>query len=323
MRAARFVATLVALFTWAWIGSAAADTFPAKPVRMVVPFPAGGSTDITARTLAERLKGLWAQPVIVENRAGATGIIGADAVAKAPADGHTLLLTINSFATNPALHAKLPFDPFADFVPVGMLATNSIAFAVSAAAPAKTLAEFIAAARRAQPAYAFSSFGQGSLVHVYGEVMNRQAGARLTHVPYKGEAPAITDLIGGAVAASFASPQTALQHVATGRIRVLAVADEARNPLMPEVPTFAEAGLPDLARPGWVAVYLRSGTPPAIVDRIVADVRAAISDPATVSALRQRGIIVNYAAPEALGQRMRSDLEFMTKAVRATGITLE
>ena len=323
MQRRTLIRSIPALAAAAWIGGAGAGGYPSKPVRLVVPFPAGGSTDIAARMLAERLRERWEHPVIVENRPGATGMIGAEAVARAPADGHTLLFTINSFASNPAVQSRIPYDTFGDFAPIGLLATNSVAFVVSSSSKAKTVGDLLAELKNATRPTAYASFGQGSLTHVYGELLNRNAGTRMTHVPYKGEAPAIADLIGGTVDVSFASPQTAMQQAAGGKIRILAIADEARNPLMPDVPTFAEAGLPALGRPGWAGVLVRSGTDRAIIDRLVAEVRATANEPGFVDALKARGILVRHEEPEVFARRMRDDLEFMRKSIASTGIRIE
>lgn len=323
MQRRTLIRSIPALAAAAWIGSAEANGYPSKPVRMVVPFPAGGSTDITARMLAERLREMWGQPVIVENKPGATGMIGAEAVARAPADGQTLLFTINSFASNPAIQPRIPYDTFGDFTPIGLIATNSIVLVVSSSSKARTLGELVVALKGATRPTAYASFGQGSLTHIYGELLNLNAGTHMAHVAYRGEAPAIADLIGGTVDASFASPQTAMQQAAGGKVRILAIADEARNPLMPDVPTFAEAGHPALSRPGWSGLLARNGTDRAILDRLITDVRTKTHDPGFVTALKERGILIRHEEPEAFSRRMRGDLEFRRSSIASTGIRIQ
>ncbi|MDF3837278.1 tripartite tricarboxylate transporter substrate-binding protein, partial [Cupriavidus basilensis] len=197
---------------------ARAQGFPSRPVRLVVPYPAGGATDVLARAIAEPLGKAWQRPIVVENRPGASGMIGADAVAKADPDGHTALLTITTLVQAPSLYAKAPFDPVRDFAPVSQLGTTSLVFAVHSSVPARTLAEFIALVKSKPRQFNYGSFGTGSSGHLYGEVFNEAAGLDMTHVSYKGEAPELNDLLGGQVPAAIVSVMGARPHLATGRL---------------------------------------------------------------------------------------------------------
>jgi tripartite-type tricarboxylate transporter receptor subunit TctC len=243
----------------------AQDAWPSRPIKLVVPFAAGGTSDVLARTLAEKLQGALKQTVIVDNKAGAGGVIGADSVAKAPADGYTILLgTIASHAINPALQPKMPYDALKDFAPVDLLGSISNVLLVGATQPYKTVKDLTAAAKAKPGSVAFASAGQGSSQHMSGELFKLLAGAELTHIPYKGSAPAIQDVIGGQVPMSFETVTVALPHIQSGKVRALAVTSAKRSPALPDTPTLQEAGIAGFDVASWQAIYAPAGTPPAI-----------------------------------------------------------
>jgi tripartite-type tricarboxylate transporter receptor subunit TctC len=297
------VALLVALVPLA----ASAQAWPAKPVRIVVPFSAGGTSDVLARLIAEKLQGALGQTVIVENKAGAGGVIGADAVAKSAPDGYTLLLgTISSHAINPVLQAKMPYDAAKDFAPIDLLGSISNVLLVGADQPYKTVADIIAASKAKPGSIAFASAGQGSSQHMSGETFKLLAGAALTHVPYKGSAPAIQDVIGGQIPMSFETVTVAAPHVKAGKVRALAVTSAKRSAALPDVPTLQEAGVAGFDVSSWQALYAPAGTPPAIVSRLNAEIEKIIATPEVKAKMEGLGLEHSPNTPEqfaAFGQR--------------------
>lgn len=265
-------AASVALALFAPFGASAQDAWPNRPVRIVVPFAPGGTTDVVARAIARDLTELWGQSVIVENRGGAGGNIGAEVVAKAPPDGYTLLMTSGSiFTVNPHMYAKLPFDPKKDFVPVTNVAAGPQLVVVNPSVPAKNLKEFIAYAKANPRKLNFGSAGIGSQVHMAAESFVDAAGIEVTHVPYKGEGPSYTDLVAGSIQLMVGNIAAAAPFVTSGRLRALAVTGSKRSQLLPDVPTVAESGLPGFENTGWFGFMLPAGTPQPIVDKIHRD----------------------------------------------------
>lgn len=258
----------------------AQDGWPSKPIKIVVPFAAGGTSDILARAIADKLQQSLKQTVLVENKAGAGGVIGADVVAKSAADGYTFLLgTIASHAINPALQPKMPYDAAKDFAPVILLGSISNVLLLGPNQPYKSVQDLIAAAKAQPGAIAFGSAGQGSSQHMSGETFKLLTGAQLTHVPYRGSAPAIQDLIGGQIPMSFETVTVALPHVQGGKVRALAVTSAKRSPVMPDVPTLQEVGVAGFDVSSWQAIYAPAGTPPAIVQRMNAEIARIIATP--------------------------------------------
>jgi tripartite-type tricarboxylate transporter receptor subunit TctC len=250
----------------------AQDAWPSRSVRIVVPFSAGGTTDVVARALAKDLGELWGQSVVVDNRAGAGGNIGAEAVAKSPADGYTILMTSGSiFTVNPHIYAKLPFDPVKDFIAVTNVASGPQLVAVHPGVPAKSLKEFVALAKAKPGTLNFGSAGIGSQTHMAAENFVDAAGINATHVPYKGEAPAYADLIAGQIQFMVGNLAPGVPHVGAGTIRALAVTSATRSPILPDVPTVAEAALPGFENAGWFGFMLPAGTPQAIVNKLQSD----------------------------------------------------
>ncbi|MES2716001.1 MAG: tripartite tricarboxylate transporter substrate binding protein [Pseudomonadota bacterium] len=241
--------------------------FPSRPIKFVVPFPPGGATDLTARLLAAKLQESWGQNVLVENKAGASGMIGSEQVLRAPADGHTVLVTITTHIQNPAIFAKVPYDPLKDFEPVSQICLSYLVLVVKPDFPASNLKEFVATVKANPGKYAFGSFGTGSSSHIVGETFARKAGLDIAHVPYKGSAPMMSDLLGGQVPCAWADVSTATQHINAGKLKPLVVTGERRAPLLASVPTLLESGYPGLEPLGWVGVLLAAGTPKPIVEK--------------------------------------------------------
>jgi len=260
---------------------AGTTTFPFKPVRIVVPYTAGGGTDSVARGLAAQLSEVWKQPVVVENRPGAATVIGADAVAKSPADGHTLLFSDSAtFVINPHLSNKLPYDPQKDFAPIALVVRLAPVVAISNAVPVANMREFIAYAKANPGKLTYASFGKGSYPHVVSEQLKQMTGIDLIHVPYKGSAAAVTDMLGGQLSMLIVTLSVFEQHEKAGRLKVLAAATEKRLSLRPDLPTVAESGVTGYSVSVWFGLAAPSRTPDMILDRIHADVSSILADPA-------------------------------------------
>ncbi len=258
-----------------------AAAWPAKPVRWVVPFPPGGAMDVIARTLGERAGRTLGQPFVIENRPGAGGNIGADAVAKSPADGCTIMITSIGMATNKALYAKLSYDPVKDFAPVSLLAIVPNVLVVNANSPDRTVADVIAHAKREPGKLTYASAGNGTSIHLAGEVFASMARLNLLHVPYKGSGPAMTDMLGGQVDLMFDSITSAAPHIQSGKLRALGVTSARRSATLPGVPTIAEAGVPGYEVSPWFAVFAPAGTPAPIVQKLNAALLDAMKQPET------------------------------------------
>jgi tripartite-type tricarboxylate transporter receptor subunit TctC len=298
--------------------------FPARTVRMVVPFPAGGATDVLARALAEGLGKQWKRPVVVENRPGASGMLGAEVVARAEADGYTALLTITPLVQAPSLYARAPYDPVKDFAAVSELGTTNLVFAVNTnAVPATSLKDFIALVRARPKQFSYGSFGAGSSGHLYGEVFNEAARIDMLHVSYKGEAPELNDLLGGQVPAAVISVMGAKPHVATGRLRALAVTGTARAPQLPDVPTFREAGIEGMDAMGWFGLLLPAATPRPIVEKFSADVNRVLAQPDVRKRMNELGVILTGSTPDAFAQTIQADYVRWGKVIRTRNIRLD
>src|SRR3954447_13339197 len=250
---------------------AVAQTFPTHPLRLIVPFPAGGSNDVMARLIAPHLEQSLGQPVIVDNRPAAAGQVGTDAVAKAPPDGHTLLLVASSHTVTPAVNPKLPYNTEKDFAPISLINTNAMVFFDNPNVPAKTLKEFIALAKKAPGKFNYSSPGAGSQTHLTVELLSKRAGIKMQHIPYKGGAPATTAVISGEVEFTMLAPNVIFPHIEAGTIRPIASGDVTRHPRLPDVPTLAEEGFPDIRAIQWVGMFTTAGTPKPTLDRLNAE----------------------------------------------------
>jgi tripartite-type tricarboxylate transporter receptor subunit TctC len=316
-------AFLVALAAAALIPLPAAAQYPAKPVRLLVGFTPGGGVDIIARLVAQKLGERWDKPVVVDNRPGAAGNIAADMVARSAPDGYTLLVAFSSHASNPALYEKLPFDVERDFAPVTLVATAPVLIVVNAQVPAKNLAELIALARAKPGAIKFASSGVGTPVHLAGELMMQLTGTRMTHVPYKGIAPALAAMLGGETELTYAAVISAQQQLKSGRLRALAVASRSRYSGLPELPTAAESGLPGFEIDYWYAVLGPAGLPRDLVERLQREISGVVNTPEMKQILLAQGAIAVGGAPEELAARIRAEYALWSKVVKAGGVKAE
>jgi len=321
-RAARYRRLLGVLSCVAILAApAGAQPFPSKLVRFIVPQTPGGATDVFARAVAQKLSEKWDQPVVVENRAGAAGTIGTDAVAKAAPDGYTLLVTYaGSQAINQSLYQKLPFDSVKDFQPVATLAETPFFLIVHPKHPAKDLREFIALAREKPDSVTFASSGNGSVNHLLGEMVKTEAGVRIVHIPYKGVAQAITDVLGGQVDSAFSSVPSVLATIRSGQVRALAVSSAKRIAVAPDVPTIAESGFPGFDVNPWWGILAPAGTDPALVRKINADVAEVLKTKAMQDLFAAQGAEVLLSSPQKFLHILQADVEKWAKVVKAAGV---
>jgi len=299
---------------------ALAQVYPTRQVRFTVPFPAGGPVDTTARVLAQKLSELWGQTAIVDNRAGASGIVGAEIAAKLPADGYNLFVCSIHHAVLPSMKPKLPYDIEKDFVPVSFGAMFPVVLVAHPSLPVKNVVELIALAKKQPGKLSFSSSGNGGGTHLAGELFNMQAGTSLLHVPYKGSAPAMTDLLGGQVQLMFSDAPTALQHIKSGKLRALGVASAHRSALLPDVPTIAESGLPGYEAYSWAGIVAPAGTPKEIVVRLSADIGKVLSQPDVKQRLYEVGAEAMPTTPEQFAQMLRTEIVKWGKVVKVANI---
>lgn len=305
------------------VSAAHAQDFPSRLVHLVVPQAAGGGTDTFARALGQKLAERWGQPVVIENRAGAGGVVGTDFVAKAAADGYTLLVTYEgSQAINQSLYEKLPFDSLKDFVPIATIAVTPFILIVGPKAQATTLKEFIAFARANPDRLSYGSAGNGSVNHLLGEMLKSEAGIRLVHVPYKGASAAIADVIGGHVDAAFASVPSVISSVQSNVVRALAVSSARRIAIAPDVPTIAEGGFENFDVNPWWGILAPAGLSPAIAQKISADVTEILKTPDMVEVLAKQGATPLISSPEAFRDLLAKDIEKWRKVVKASGATV-
>ncbi|MFN7751823.1 MAG: tripartite tricarboxylate transporter substrate binding protein BugE [Pseudomonadota bacterium] len=295
-----------------------------KPIRLLVPFPPGGATDITARVIAEPLGRLLGAPVIVENRAGAGGSVGMAEAARAAPDGTTLAMaTLSTHGVNPAVYRKLPYDPVRDFVAVTELVRAPGVLVVNPSLPARDLAQFIAYLKANPGKLNYSSPGNGTIGHMWGELFRSSTGTTITHVAYKGAADALRDTIGGNVQASFDQVASSLPHIQAGKLRALAISSERRLDMLPEVPTFREAGLPSNNEPSWFGLVAPAGTPAPVVARIQAAAAAAVREPAVTARLLDLALFPSGSTPQSFAAQIRDEIAKMKKVAEFAGITLD
>ena len=295
-----------------------------RPVRLVVPFTPGGSTDILARALAPKLAAALGQQVIVDNKPGAGGSLGAAEVANAQADGHTLLMGhIGTLAVNPAIYPKLGYEPLKSFAPVAWVARVPNVLVVPAASPTQTFAEFIALARARPGRLSYSSGGNGSAAHITFEYLKLRAGLFMLHIPYRGTAPSLTDLIAGQIDASFTGAPTVLQHIKSGRLRALAVSSTQRLAALPEVPTVAEGGFPGFEADQWYGVVAPAGTPAALVARLNAEINKALALPDVARQLAMEGALPMPGTPKAFAELITREIPRWAEVVRAGKVTAD
>lgn len=316
-------ATSATIVAAAFAGRTAAQDYPARPVKLIVPFLAGGVPDQFARTLAERLGKAMGQPFVVENKPGASGLVGAELVAGSPPDGYALLFGITSLIQLPSLMAKVPYDPVRSFAPISHLGGTHLALAVNATTPVRTVREFVDYVKARPGQLTFGSYGAGSSSHLFGEILNESARLDLTHVAYKGDGPALIDLMGGRIFSSFSSVSALRPHVATGKLTMIAVTGPNRSPLMPDVPTFGEQGVSGLDAQGWFGLLAPAGTPVAIVDRLSAECGRIIAESDVAARLRELGIMPAGSTPAQFAELMGRDRVIWDRIIRAKKITLE
>ncbi|MHB8771847.1 MAG: Bug family tripartite tricarboxylate transporter substrate binding protein [Syntrophales bacterium] len=302
----------------------AAEEYPARPIRMIVPFPPGGGNDLLARSISHPLSQAIGQQVIVDNRGGAGGQIGATLAASATPDGYTIFLgSIGNLTFLPVLQSKLQYEPVRDFAPVTLLATSPFILVVNPAVPAKSVKELIALAKAQPGKLNYGSAGPGSSLHMTGELFKLESGADITHVPYKGTAPALVDLLSGQVQMLFSTMPSVVPHVKSGKLRALGVSSAKRSAAVPDVPTIAEAGVPSFEVLNWQGIVVPKKTPAAIVQKLNAALREALKSPATIAALAKQGLDAAGGTPEQFGALIKSEIEKYGKVAKAANLRLE
>ncbi len=311
-----------ALIALAAIAASAAD-YPARPIRLVVPVAAGGGNDIAARMIAQRLTEAWGQQVVVDNRPGAATAIGSEITARASPDGYTIMLVSVSFAINAAMRDKLPFDPLNDFAPITQVARVPQILLVSPAVPARSVAELIALAKAKPAALSYASAGTGSSTHLPMELFMALARVSFNHVPYKGTAPGLTDLLAGQVQLMFNAIPPALPHMKSGRVRALAVTSAQRAASLPEIPTIAESGVPGYAYDSWFAIFAPARTPAAIVDRLNREIVRIVRLPDVRERFVAMGVDPLGTSPAELGLHVKTEIARFTRIVRERNIRAE
>jgi tripartite-type tricarboxylate transporter receptor subunit TctC len=313
--------TLVAgLALLAGAAPCAAQTYPTRPIRLIVAFPPGGINDIAARLMGQKLSPILGQPIVIENRTGASGTIGADIAAKSPPDGYTLLLgSVSNIAMAPGQHPHLPYDPTKDFAPIALVAAAPNVLVVHPSFPVDTVEGLIAMAKKKPGELNYASAGEGSSNHLTGELFKSLAGVDIVHIPYKGDAPAIADVVAGHVPMIFAALPPALPFIQDGKLRAIAVSSEKRSSFLPEVPTVAQSGdLPTFAVSVWVGILAPAGTPAAIVERLNGAIAEALRQNDTLERLKLLGVEADYRGPDAFGAYLRAEIVKWTAVGRKT-----
>ncbi|MGO4325791.1 tripartite tricarboxylate transporter substrate binding protein [Cupriavidus sp. 2TAF22] len=300
-----------------------AQDWPAKPLRLVVPYPPGGPTDIVARVVGQKLAEQLKQPVVVENRPGAGGNIGAEAAAKSPPDGYTLLVATTAHAINMTLFSKPGYSTQKDFAPVSLLTRGPLVLVTAPATPASNVTELIALAKARPDQVSFASSGNGQSTHLAAELFNSMAGTHMTHVPYKGSAPALTDVMGGQATVMFDTMLSAMPFVREGRLKALAITGAARSPAAPDVPTVAQAGLPGYEATAWNALLAPAGTPPAVIGTLSAALKAVLGQDDVRARFATQGFAAEWTAPAATGQFLAREIDKWGKVVKASGATID
>jgi tripartite-type tricarboxylate transporter receptor subunit TctC len=303
------VAVVVAILAFGPLAAAAQAAWPNRPIRLVVPFTPGGSTDILARSIGKELQDAWGQPVVIDNVPGAGGAIGADRVAKAPADGYTLLMGhIGTLAVNPSLYPNLPYDPIKSFAPVAWVARVPNVLVVHPSVPARTVQELVALAKAKPGQLAYGSGGNGSAANLATEYFKLRTGTSLLHIPYRGTAPATADLMGGQIQVLFTGAPAVLGQIRAGQLRALAVSSPKRLDALPEVPTVAESGYKDFEADQWYGVVAPAGTPPAVIAKLNAQINLSLNSPALKQRLHNEGAVAVPSTPEAFGAHIAREI---------------
>ena len=301
----------------------ALSAYPNKPVKVIVPYPPGGPTDIVARVVFQQVSEATGQQFVIENRAGAGGNIGAEAVARAPADGYTLLVATTAHAINMSLFKGLNYDVVKDFTPVTLLTQGPLVLVATPSFPANNVRELIALAKAKPDTLNFASSGNGQSTHLSGELFNSMAGIKLSHVPYKGSAPALTAVIAGQVPLMFDTMLSAMPFVRSGKLKALAVSSAARSPAAPEVPTIAESGLPGYEVFAWNGLLAPAGTPKAVIAQLSEELKKAMQLPQVKEKFSVQGFAASWNPPEQFGGFLRAEVDKWTKTVKASGATLD
>ena len=305
-------------------GGAFAQAYPSQPIKLIVPFTAGGTTDILARTIGQKLAEAWKQPVIVENKPGAGGNIGADSVAKAKPDGYTLVMgTIGTQAINQSLYEKMPYDSTRDFAPVTLVAVVPNMLVVHPSVPAKNVAELIALAKSRPGQLNFASSSTGGSPHLSGEMFKQMTGTEIVHVPYKGSAPAVTDLLGGQVSMMFDNMPSVLPQVKAGKLRALGVTSARRSPAAPEIPTIAESGVPGYEVDSWFGILAPAGTPKEIVAKLSAEIVKILQMPDVKERLAGQGAVPVGNTPEQFAEHIAKETAKWAKVVKTSGAKVD
>ncbi|MBK6394839.1 MAG: tripartite tricarboxylate transporter substrate binding protein [Betaproteobacteria bacterium] len=302
----------------------AQTAFPTRPIRIVVPFPPGGTTDILARAAAQKMAEAWKEQAVVDNRPGAGGNIGAELVAKAPADGYTMLMgTVGTHSINASLYAKMPYDHVRDFAPVILVAAVPNVLVVHPSVPVNSVAELIAYAKANPGKLNFASSGSGTSIHLAGELFKVMAGVQMTHVPYKGSAPAIADLVGGQVQLMFDNLPSALPQIKAGRLRALGVTSAQRAPALPDVPTIAESGLPGYEASSWFGLLAPAGTPQDVVAKVNGEVARWLASPEAKEKLLSQGANAAGGTPEDFVRHIAAETAKWQQVVKASGAKVD
>jgi tripartite-type tricarboxylate transporter receptor subunit TctC len=318
-----FIASITFVSTSVWAQSSA-DAFPNRLVTIVVPFPPGGGTDAGARLVAQKLSVKWGQSVIVENKAGASGMLGSEYVSRAKPDGYTLLIgNVGTLSINPSLYKKMPYDWEKAFAPVSMIAELPYVLLVTPSFPANSVKELIAIAKAKPGKVSYASSGSGGGPHIAAEMFEKAAGIELLHVPYKGGGPAAADVMAGHVDMYFATVLESIGAVRTGKLRGLAVSSSGKSPALPELPTIAEAGLPGFETSSWIGLVAPAGTPVNIVDQISADIKTVINDPEVKKTLIGQGATPMPMTPSAFKARIENDRQRYAKVIKEANIQIE
>ncbi|MBP6895326.1 MAG: Bug family tripartite tricarboxylate transporter substrate binding protein [Gammaproteobacteria bacterium] len=314
------VATLATGALLAPVLGQAQGAYPNKPIHIVVPFPPGGSTDVLARRIGDKLASAWGQPVVVDNRAGAGGTVGADYVAKSAPDGYTLLMGVTgSNAIAQALYAKLPYDVVKDFAPVSMVVSAPLVLAVNPDVKVRTAQEFLALAKSKPGGLSYGSAGNGTSMHLTGEMYKQAAGVSMVHIPYRGSAGMLTDLMSGQIQATFGDVLVLMPQIQAGKLRALAVTSKTRHPMLPDVPTLDEAGLKGFEALSWQGLFAPAGTPPEVVEKLSAEVNKAVRSPDVREYFASRGFIVEGTTPAAFKALIEAEVKKWTPIVKYSG----
>jgi tripartite-type tricarboxylate transporter receptor subunit TctC len=319
----RIVLLSFGAFLLAVAQAAAAQTYPSQPIRMIAPFPPGGSVDITARLIAEPLAAQLGTRIVVDNRSGASGNIGMEAAARAPADGYTIVLNTIPLVTNQALFDKLTWDPIRDFAPIGMVATSPHVLVVPKQVTAANVAELVKLARSRPGRMSYASAGVGTTFHICGEMFKDSTGTFILHVPYRGGGPALLDTLSGQVDMSFPTLSAALPHVKAGTLRALAVTDTSRSALLPEVPTLQEAGVKDFQFTQWLALLAPVATPRPIVTRLNGALREALNTKEMREKFEQQAFVPFISTPEEAGNFIAGEAARLSRVIKTRGITAD